>query len=328
MTTVAIISNWDLQCGNAADARDMQRELEKEFTVIGLPGNFQAVKEVLSARKVDVALINWHESRVRVTAEDVRWLKSQGIKVILKLQNTTDQYSFNGDILTESDIVLSHEPVRFDSNKVRAVVIPIGIPEVDCPAPYEEKWIGTAGFPFPWKRFDVVAEAAKKFNVRCRMIAPRSDQMDTDKFMDGIKGHLGPLADIHRGWYDTETVVRMLAECTLNIFWYNSYGHEDQLGQSGSVRMGLAAKRPTIISTHRKLKTLLPYGEELYICLKEEHVYEAIAEIFAAPEKARRPKRLLEDMGWNRVGEQYRKLVRDVCSTDYVTRKERKGEIE
>lgn len=313
---VGIISNWDLQCGNAADARDMQRELEREFEVVGLSPNFEFVRRQLEHEKLDVAIVNWHPARVAASAEDIRWLKAHGAKTILKLQNSTDQYTFavqNGDILSEADVVLTHEHCTFSSEKVREEVIPVGIPVVkDLPEPYPASWIGTAGFPFPWKRFDVVAEAAKKFGVRCRLIVPKSDQMDTDTFVKGLAGHLGELADVHTAWHSTEAVVRMLAECTVNIFWFESKQPEDKLGQSGSVKMGLAAGRPTVISRHRKLRTLFPYEDELYICQQEGDVYRAVEEILADPERAKKPKRLLEELGWERVGEQYRTLVREL----------------
>lgn len=311
---VGLVSNWDLQCGSAQYARDLVTELEKEFVVVGLPPSMSQVRQT-NIDDVDVVIVNWHPSRVVVTAEDMEWLKGKGKKVILILQNSFRETPViaEGSMLLVVDMVVAHEEMQFFGRQPNFRCIQHGIPEIeDLPAPYEDKWIGTAGFAFPWKRFDVVAEAAKKFNARCRIISAQSDQMGTDVFLKGIAGHLGTLADMHMSWYTTTEVVRMLAECTLNIFWFNSYSLEDQLGQSGSVRLGLAAKRPTIISTHKKFRTLLPYGDELYVCLREEDVYTAVEEILASPEKARKPKWLLKEMGWSRTGEQYRELVREV----------------
>lgn len=309
------MSNWDVQCGNAQYARDLLRELEKEFSVIGLPGWMKQVQESLPS-DVDVVVINWHPTRVHIERDSVRWLHSLGKKVILIIQESTpeDILLKPGDILMEADAIVAHEKMSFvEEMQPNLHVIWHGIPEVkDLPAPYPDKWIGVAGFPFPWKRFDVVAGVAKRCNARCRMVAPRSDQMDTDVYLNGIQGHLGPLADIHRGWREVDDVVRMLAECTVNIFWFGSLQREDQYGQSGSVRLGLAAKRPTIISTQKKLKTLFPYEDELYICPREEDVFKAVEEIFAAPDKAKVPKRVLEDMGWSVVGKKYCDLLKEL----------------
>ena len=307
---IGVISNWDRQCGNAQYARDLIAELEKEFVVVGLPASMDQVRQT-NIDEVDVVIVNWHPSRVTLTEQDMTWLKEKGKKVILILQNSFQESTFVdfGSMLLVVDMVVAHEEMTFMGEQPKFRCIQHGIPEIEVPAPYEDKWIGTAGFAFPWKRFDVVAEAAKKFGARCRIISSQSDQMDTKSLLDGIAGHLGPLADMHRDWYPVQEVVQMLAECALNIFWFNSYSLEDRLGQSGSVRLGLAAKRPTIISTHKKFRTLLPYGDELYICLREEDVYQAVEEILAAPEKAKLPKRLLEEMGWSKTGAQYRALV-------------------
>lgn len=314
---VGLVSNWDLRCGNAQYARDLVTELEKEFTVMGLSPSMSQVRQT-NIDDIDVVIVNWHPSRITVTEQDMQWLKGRGKKVILILQNSFREPPLieEGSMLLAVDMVVAHEEMTFIGCQPNFQCIQHGIPEIEgLPAPYEDKWIGTAGFAFPWKRFDVVAEAAKKFDARCRLISSQSDQMDTSALLKGIAGHLGKLADMHGDWYTVQEVVRMLAECTLNIFWFNSYSPEDQLGQSGSVRLGLAAKRPTIISTHKKLQTLLPYGDELYVCLREEDVYGAVEEILASPEKAKKPKRILEDMGWSKTGQQYRELVRTVCKT-------------
>ena len=311
MKKVILISNWDLQCGNAEYARDLKKELEKEFEVTGLPGNMNVVRSSMTSFS-ETVIVNWHPTRVSINVDDVRWLKKMNKRVIIILQN-----SFRGPVdvragsmLLEADVVVGHEEMEFEGTGVRYQSIPHGIVEVEeLPAIYPTPCIGTAGFPFPWKRFDVVAEAAKKFNTRCRMIAPRSDQLDTDLFMEGIAGHIGPLANIYRSWLPAQQVVSMLAECWANIFWFTSYSPEDQLGQSGSVRLGIAARRPVIISTHRKLRTLFQYEDELYIAGREEDVYRHLETILAAPERAKRPKRILEEMGWSVVGKQYRELV-------------------
>jgi len=320
---VGLISNWDLRCGNAQYARDLVTELEKEFVVMGLAPLLSQVRQT-NIDDVDVVIVNWHPSRVTVTEQDMRWLKECGKKTILILQNSFREPPVieEGNMLLVVDMVVAHEEMTFVGQQPNFRCIQHGIPEIeDLPAPYEDRWIGTAGFAFPWKRFDVVAEVAKKFNARCRIISSQSDQMGTDDFLKGIAGHLGSLVDMHKDWYTVQEVVRMLAECTLNIFWFNSYSPEDQLGQSGSVRLGLAARRPTIISTHKKFRTLLPYGDELYVCLREEDVYLAVEEILSSPEKAKKPKRLLEGLGWSKTGAQYRELVREVCKV------ETKGEV-
>jgi hypothetical protein len=304
---VGLISNWDVQCGNAEYGRALCHELRKEFEVVELPPDTGlARKEISLDKDIRLVIINWHGGRVQVRKEDTGQMQDKGVKVIVIDQNCTGGA---GAVGFGADGYVAHEPAK----NIRYSFIPHGIPEVETSKVLSKvAMVGTAGFPFPWKRYDVVAEVAKKFNIMALMIAPKSDQMNTDVFMDGIKGHIPGLALIHREWLPTAEVVRMLSECVLNIFWFQSMDSSDELGQSGSVRLGIAAKRPTIISTHRKLKTLWKYDDELYICPKEEDVYKAVEEILLAPHLAKIPDKILKEQGWSVTGKQYRELVKEL----------------
>lgn len=308
---VAIVSNQHEQCGNAEDARFLAVELQKYYNFVSV-GHDDVIEY-----PVDVVIFNWHPSRVKMDLDTVRAAQNKGAKVIVIHQNSSDARLDveEGHALYHADAVVAHEPI--DSN-IKVRYIPVGIPVVSglAEAPGPGLRIGTAGFPFDWKRFDVVAEAARRFQAKCVMIAPKSDQSDTDAFMDGIQGHLGPLAEIYRQWMPMDEVVRMLSTCTVNIFWYESKSYEDTLGQSGSVRMGIAARRPIIISTHRKLRTLMDYGvDELYVAQTEADVYRFMQEIIdSGPFWAKQPGSIFVHQGWPQVGLMYKELIDGLCS--------------
>lgn len=308
---IGILTNTQPKCGNYSYAVDLGDELSKWYAV-----SLDSDVERFLKDGFDVIIVNWHQARVMVTKQLVEKWKRGGKKVILILQNSFDTAMTVGeqDILNAVDATVAHEPMNMTGAKIE--YIPHGIPVVtDLRTPTEPR-IGTAGFPFPWKRFDVVAEAAKRFGVKCRMIAPRHEFYDSKGFIEGIKGHLGELAEVTEDWLPVDEVVRRLSECTLNIFWYESKVPEDQLGQSGSVRMGIAARRPIIISQHRKLWTLFGYLDELYIAKTEEQVYDYVAEILQGEifGNGKRPKRLLQEQGWPTVGEKYHELIERVCN--------------
>ena len=303
---VALVSNMHEQCGNAAYGRDLVRELQKHFESVFMG------HETEVPYPVDVVIFNWHPARVELSPEKILHVKEMGAKTIVIYQNSHEERLEiePGHALSLADAVVTHEPMN---SAIDFHVIPHGIVEVDrLPEVSADMFFGTAGFPFDWKRYDVVAEAARRYNVRCLMIAPKSDQSDTDAFMDGIAGHLGGLADIRRNWMTVDEVVRELAMATLNIFWYQSRCPDDMLGQSGSVRMGIAAKRPTIISTHRKLRTLQRYSDELYIAETEEDVYNHIDTILSDLDNAKRPLNLMKDQGWSHTGAMYAELINTV----------------
>lgn len=306
---VGILTNQHPKCGNYLYAVELGNELSRWYAV-----SMDSEPDWFLKDGFDVVIVNWHPARVTVTKQMVEKWKSKGKKVILILQNSFDTEMAIGeqDILNAVDAVVAHEPMKLTG--VRVEYIPHGIPIVTELRTPTEPRIGTAGFPFPWKRFDVVAEAAKRFGVKCRMIAPRHEFYDSKEFIEGIKGHLGGLAEVTEEWLPVDEVVRRLSECTVNIFWYESKVVEDQLGQSGSVRMGIAARRPIIISQHRKLWTLFGYLDELYIAKTEEQVYEYVAEILKGKMLEKRPERLLQEQGWPATAEKYHELIERVCN--------------
>lgn len=298
---IGILTNVEEDCGNSCYARHLQTALQKFYAV----RRSACIEDLEGA---EVVIINYHPTVVPVSVDMVKKLKDKKQKVILILQNSTEQEVkvAETDILKAVDAVVAHEPM---TGNVKFTYIPHGILELDVPKYDEWGGVGVAGFPFTWKRYDLVAEVAKKFNVPCLMIAPRSKYQDTDKYIDGIKGHLGDLAHIHREWLSEEEVITYLSRCAVNIFWYESKNIDDQFGQTGSARMGVSAKRPMIISTHRKFRTLLPYKDDFYICAKEAEVYKTVEGILKNLDIAKKPNKVFTDMGWTKTGNMYKDLI-------------------
>lgn len=298
---IGIYTNTTQKCGNAEDARYLRDYLQGYYAdEIAYSDNLTHLYDR------DVVIINWHSAVVSFNEVNAQELKNRGIKSIMILQNSGEHiiYKHHDPMLPLIGALVAHEDMGPE-----VTYIPVGIPIVsDLQEPTEIR-IGTAGFPFKWKRFDVVAEAAKKLNVKCCLIAPTYDGINTDSYIEGIRQHIPELAEIRRAWHSIEEVVRLLSQCTVNIFWFQSDNPVEELGQSGSVRMGIAAGRPTIISTHRKFRTLFPYEDELYIARTEEELHVMVKEIITNPEKAKRPKRILQDMGWPTVAKQYKELI-------------------
>lgn len=317
MKRVAILSNLDEQCGNAAYGRILTSHLAQWFQV----GMYDHATWG-QAGAPDVVIINWHPARVHTSAQHVRALQDAGSKVVLLFQNSFDfdHHVEKGDILDVVDAIVAHEPMNLlvegtaweHSHKFN--FIPHGILELPKLPGYDGKIIpifGTAGFQFPWKRTDVLIKAAKHCQVQARIFCPPYPGFDRNREID--KWHLiYKNVDVDRNWLSEGQVIQALSEHVLNVFWFQSQSVEDQFGQTGSARMGLAARRPTIISRHRKFRTLFPYADELYIAETEEEVYAAASEILADPYGAKRPDRLMREMGWSASAAKYKKLLYDL----------------
>jgi glycosyltransferase involved in cell wall biosynthesis len=304
---IGILTNIEESCGNAAYARHLHKNLEKYYAV-------RRSTNINDFDGGDVVIVNYHPAVVHVTIDDLKNVKTKGMKSIIILQNSFegDPKIDEGNLLSFADAIVAHEPMESDKIKY----IPHGIVELELPPitlddvkSKADMFIGTAGFPFAWKRFDVVAEACKKFNKPCLMVAPRSAHENTAEAITAIAGHQGPLAHIHREWLAEEEVIGYLSRCVLNIFWYQSKNQDDTLGQTGSARMGISAKRPMIISKHRKFRTLFDYEDELYIAEKEEDVYKYVDEILTNQKVSKKPNRIFKDMGWSKTSEMYKELI-------------------
>ncbi len=310
---IGLLTNQHTHCGIAEYGRDLVSYLSDYYNV----HSSSSLQELIDGYP-KVILVNWQPVRTTMTVPMVKAVQAAGIKVIVIFHDScewTYGYSDN-DMLACADAVVAHEKL---ASELKLDVIPFGIPLVDnLPVPSEPK-VGVAGFPFPWKRFDVVVSAAAKFGIKCCMIAPQHEYFDSAPFIAKTRKDLGSLAEIYTDWLPTEMVVKLLASCTLNIFWFESQIREDQVGQSGSVRLGIAARRPVIISAHRKFKTLLPYLDEIYMATTEEVVFQYVAQILRG-EHVKRPNRILDDMGWNRTAEMYRELIERIAPQGEVRR--------
>lgn len=296
---VGIYTNLDERCGNAEYARHLRQYLEPYYGPLSFSDKFEHLIDC------NVVLVNWHSAVAPFFLHDAGRLQSYGCKIILIHQN-----SLNYEIIREGDQVLSacsaiiaHEPMGKD-----VIFIPHGIPIVDNLSPLYERKIGTAGFASPWKRLDVVAEVAKNKNVRCLVIAPNHGLVNPS-YVDGVRAHIPDLIELYTHWMQIEEVVQRLSACLCTIFWFNNHHESDELGQTGSARMGIAARRPVIISRHRKFRTLLDYDDELYVCDTEQEVNDVVQSLLEHPEDAKIPNRVLQDMGWPTVAKKYKEVI-------------------
>lgn len=301
MKKVYIQTNMDEVCGNAQYARDLQQQLANYYVV-------KRGEVPLAESDADVVIINWQPARVVLSYELVKAYRDRGQVVIVIWQNSVSEVWEAGYALRAASAVTAHEPMAVSNLKV--VYIPMGVHDVALPR-YKSNGqavIGSAGFPFAWKRYDFVAEVARRLNVKCRMVLPFYEGED-EGYVTGIEKQLGSLAEIHREWMTVEGVIQVLATNTVNLFLYNDTMPGAREGQSASVRMGIAAKRPLVLSTSGKFRTLYDYPDELYFTPTLDEACKATQDILDNLSTARHPKRILDDMNWEKVGTLYRDLI-------------------
>jgi hypothetical protein len=314
MRNVGILTTTHPNCGLPIHAADLCRELGKHHRCVILSAKpSDAVQADL-----DVVIINYHEGRMPyLTPNHIREIQASGKRVILIHHNSfvLGCDSFRGELVAPlypvADAVVTHEPTAEGS-----VFIPLGIPEVnDLCELNGQPTVGTAGFPFPWKRTDVVVESACRTGSIANLICPRHEGLAIPPPEGEWRQRLGDHLRLTTKFLPVDTVVRILSTSWLNIFWFQSLDPGDALGQTASARLGLAARRPVIFSRHRKFCTLFPYEDELYFAKTEEEVYATAAKILediAAGRLVKQPNRVLAEQGWTKCGEMYAELVEKV----------------
>lgn len=310
---VSIITNTNEVCGNAEYARDLSRELSKYFPV--------EIVNWFGQETGNVVIVNWHEAVVPATGLQVSSCRQQGKKVIVILQNSWDAADTcpaqrDWSAPEAANVVVAHEKMTSPWFKVK--MIPHAIHVVPGLASTHDDGVGTAGFLFSWKRPDLIPAVADRLRLSVRIVHPKymSGQIvlaDPERFQ--ILYH-NPLTkwEIVKDYLPLPTVVRILSKNLMNIFWFESQGVWDQLGQTGSARMGVSAQRPMIISRHRKFRSFEPYADEFYVADTEEDVYRLAKEIVDTPEELRKvPRRCLEEMSWEAVGRKYKELIEETA---------------
>ncbi len=311
---IAIYTNRHSDCGISAYASDLESQLKKWFKVKVVEAGLSP-SGLFGCKGAEVAILNWHPGRSPLNEEVIKALHSYGTKTILVFHNSSDiggHAPYGEDsVLRAVDVVVAHEHI---DPSVPFKFIPHGIPEFDnLPGITSEPSIGTAGFPFPWKRVDLVVSIAERLGCRAHIIAPKYERVFFEAQYDDWKQRLSDRLELWTDFRPKEEVVRQLARSWVNIFWFQSYCIDDQLGQTGSARMGVSAERPMIISRHRKFKTFLPYLEtDFYLAEKEGDVIRSVERIFdgvVSGGVVKRPIKTLSDQGWTRVGKMFASLI-------------------
>lgn len=310
MARVSIVTNLHAQCGVTEYSKHLSRALSRFY-------DGQA-PELITLDKWpmggEVLLLNWHPSRMRLTVDLMQQMKAAGRKVVLIYQNS---YHDGNNLLDPwgtqvkelrkvVDAVVSHEPIA----GWPVDYVPHGILEVSgLPPVNQELTFGTAGFPLPHKRVDVAVKACQRYKARANFVWPSHDYLSFPHIQPWLKEFKG---QVITKWLSAEDVIRQLARSTVNIFWFQSVQPKDLCGQSGGVRLGVAARRPIVLSRHRKFHTLFDYEDEIYFAETEADltsVLDGIARNIATGIPLRCPDRVIRDQGWSKAAEKYQQAI-------------------
>jgi hypothetical protein len=314
---IALFTSGDERCGIAEYGKNLQNSIQQLKPDIEWLNYYHNNPDISSPvgrfKETDIVVINYEPGLFTwLTASTIRGWKSYGKKMVLILHT-----SHEGDNRTEFtntfDRVIVHEKTQDGFT-----YIPMGITDID----FEESnksgnicdfiridtiRIGTAGFPFNWKGFHPLAIACQRFGFQFRCIMPESRHVDIEPMRKVIL-EANPSAEIITDWLPEREVIQKLHDCHVNVFAYEG----GNLGISGAVRLGIAAKRPLVISKCRQFRDLIEDYSDEVIILEEYSVEGIIAAIGKAIGSKRIPDRIIRDMNWKVVGEKYVQVFKEL----------------
>jgi hypothetical protein len=133
----------------------------------------------------------------------------------------------------------------------------MGVPSIaHIPVPYvtpgmayfERPYLGTVGFPFPWKCYDELARVTKRAGWGLLLLAPSATAGDIRRWQQ-----LNPWVVVIASFLSQDEVIARLRACTATAFTYVCHN----TGQSGAILQGIAARKPVIaLRTCRQMRAL------------------------------------------------------------------------
>lgn len=256
---VLLVSTWNTACGIAEHSALLKENVEAADPGIQLepcPGYLDAEQALLTldsvSRPGDVVHLNYQAAlHSRWTADEIRRVRATGRPVLVTYHDTgvpnSDQCKA---ICAAADYYVIHEP--FDDLSGQGEYMRQGVPEAEYQVYFdmvaagmrrEKLWwpgqpvVGTVGFPFPWKNYDLLCESAALAGWGVLLLAPTATPEQVARWQQ-----LNPATAVITEFTDRRRVVSYLTGCDATAFLYNCAN----TGTSGAIRQGIAARKPVV----------------------------------------------------------------------------------
>jgi hypothetical protein len=168
--------------------------------------------------------------------------------------------------------------------------------------------LGTVGFPFPWKNYDLLVDATAAAGWGLLLLAPGTHQSQIDTWTAR-----NPSTLVIPEFIPAEAVVAYLAGCDATAFLYSCAN----TGTSGAIRQGIAARKPVLAAAGcRQFRDLQldPLGTAVIRWLEELSVEGVATALTQVPISRVDPGmvRLAARDSWLQLGAVYAQIIREV----------------
>lgn len=213
------------------------------------------------------------------------------------------------DLLKVCDAMIVHEPCDLQQDpKVR--YWRQGVPEppptyYDPTAPCSYPVVGSVGFDFPWKGFNLLCAAAESVGWGVHIL---SNNMTAERIQE--LRTLNRRVQVTTQFQNRNTIIEALMQCDATAFLYQCANS----GTSGAIRLGIAAGKPVIAATDCRQFRDLEGEEDEAILFVEPSLYKVqdrLTHLFLQPFDPA-VVALRERDSWRHLGKQYAALYHAV----------------
>lgn len=319
-----MITSWGTTCGIAQHSALIKEGIEAadpsiDITPCAESLDPEACRFKWGSSIFDLVFLNYHAAlHSRWTPEQVTRLKNSGVKVVVTYHDTmSGEETAPNSLLCKSlnsiaDAFIVHEPVE---DLPGAIHWRHGVPAVQLPSRIydrnERPIIGSAGFNFGWKNYDLLCEAAALVGWRVLLIGPNFTFADVKRWQQWQPTVVTPVLN---EMPTQKEVVAYLSACDATAFLHNNAN----TGVSGSVRFGIAARKPCLLMDDCRQFRDLMFDPGLRECFSwTKYHTETIAEDIARLPSVRFDHGLCavaERDSYVYVGEKYAALFKEMVA--------------
>ncbi len=314
MIKIELVSTWGIACGIAEHSAMLCQALGVEDDIDIRPNSAALDPRQSDPTLVDIVHLNYHAAlHSRWDVAEVAALQEHNVKVVVTYHDTMSGRAEqpNSDrckaLAKQADAFIVHEPVH---DIPQATYWRQGIPEPEVP----KRWVssrpivGTCGFDFPWKNYELLARSSFEAGWAV-LFAGGNISLERRHVLEDCNPH----ALFMEGFVGRRDVVAALAGCDATAFLYLCAN----TGTSAAIRLGIAARRPMLATNPKACRQFRDLeGESTGIKWLDDLSPPTMTAQFGwlMPEgHSYQMHCLAEQDSWHRLGAKHAQLYRDLA---------------
>ena len=321
---VLLVTTWNVACGVSEHSAELKAAVEAADPAITITPVAEWLDPALVlisplSSQPHVIHLNYQAGLLsRWTPDEIRRVRALGYPVVVTYHDTGVPNSDHCKAIVEAaDVTIVHEPADdLPAEKIR--YWRMGVPGwARYPMLYDtahDSWcgdrpiLGSIGFPFPWKNFDLLAEITGRLDWALLLIAPTA----TPEQIAGWRAR-NPHLWVDDKFLPRDAALTRLAGCDATAFPYVCHN----TGQSGAILQGIAARKPVIaFRTCRQFRALLDTGLGMSAIRWASNVDDLRNALCTLPITGRPDAltvALAHQESWTALGQKYAALYREAA---------------